>query len=176
MNKTTEAIIFAANAHDGQLRKYSGEPYIHHPMRVASLVNKFAHADQDLYIAAILHDVLEDCDVTVQEIASKFNNRVAKLVLDLTNVSKKEVDENGNMLPRAERKRLDAERISKISNEAKLIKLADRLDNIRDLSTSKDRQFAQKYAQETLQLIDIAFKPNWFTFHIIEICNEILNQ
>lgn len=155
MNKTTEAIIFATIAHDGQLRKYSLEPYIHHPMRVASLVNKYSQ-DTDLYIAAILHDTIEDCDVTIEDIISKFNNRVAKIVLDLTNVSKNELDKYGNMLPRATRKQMDAERVAKISKEAKLIKLCDRYDNISDVARY-DTKFAIKYANETLLLMKIAF-------------------
>ena len=79
MELVSEAIIFAVNAHDGMRRKMSESPYILHPMEAAVIVSTMTN-DQDLIAAAALHDVVEDADITIEEIEEKFGKRVRELV------------------------------------------------------------------------------------------------
>ena len=144
-----EAASFAKLKHSGQTRKYNGTPYIFHPCRVAGRLATHRDATDEMVAAAYLHDVLEDTGTTVEELRSKFGTQVAELVDSLTNKSK----ETG--LPRAERKRLDKERISEICYRAKLIKLMDRIDNLREIDLANDAEFAKMYANESLSLLEV---------------------
>src|SRR5215213_10166794 len=110
------AKAMATRAHAGQRRKYTGEPYIVHPEAVARLV-----ADAGLPAAAIaaawLHDVVEDCNVTADEIAEQISPEVARLVVELTDVSR---PEHGI---RRIRKAMDREHLARASPEGQSIKL-----------------------------------------------------
>ena len=79
MELVSEAIIFAAKAHDGMRRKKSESPYILHPMEAAVIVGTMT-SDQHLIAAAALHDVVEDAGITMDEIEEKFGGRVRELV------------------------------------------------------------------------------------------------
>ena len=79
MELVSEAIIFATKAHDGMRRKKSESPYILHPMEAAVIVGTMTD-DQDLIAAAALHDVVEDADISIEEIEEKFGKRVRELV------------------------------------------------------------------------------------------------
>ena len=87
MNRMERAILFAHKAHKGQYRKYSGEPYICHPIAVAATLEKFGYSD-NVIIAGLFHYIVEDTKVTSVEIAEKFGIDVAKLVLEVTDISK----------------------------------------------------------------------------------------
>ena len=141
LNDITErALRFATLAHEGQVRKYTGEPYIIHPIAVAELVRS-VDLDDEIVAAAYLHDVVEDCDVGIEEIAEDFGSRVAQFVGEVTNVSR---PEDGN---RKARKALDRAHLSKASYEGKSIKLADMLDNSRSI-IPRDPGFAEVYLRE----------------------------
>ena len=79
MELVSEAIAFAVKAHDGMRRKKSDSPYILHPMEAAVIVGTMTD-DQNLIAAAALHDVVEDTDITIEEIEEKFGRRVRELV------------------------------------------------------------------------------------------------
>ena len=79
MNKVTKAIEFAAAAHDGMVRKKADTPYILHPLEAAVIVGSMT-SDEDIISAAVLHDVVEDTPVTIEEIEEKFGSRVKELV------------------------------------------------------------------------------------------------
>lgn len=81
-----EAILFAASKHSGQFRKGNGEPYILHPISVLLLLNKYKKSKNQFLLAsaAVLHDVVEDCDISIEEIATKFGYRIASIVDELT--------------------------------------------------------------------------------------------
>ena len=79
MELVSEAIAFAVKAHDGMRRKKSESPYILHPMEAAVIVGTMTD-DQNLIAAAVLHDVVEDAGVTIEEIEAKFGKRVRELV------------------------------------------------------------------------------------------------
>jgi len=137
----------AAWEHRRQVRKYTGEPYIVHPFAVAGLVSSVT-TDSDMRVAALLHDVVEDTQVTVEGIRVAFNSRVASLVSDLTDISR---PEHGN---RAERKALDRAHTAAAGNDAKTIKLADLIDNTKTI-VAFDPNFAKVYMQEKRALLEV---------------------
>ena len=139
------AFYFAEKAHDGQQRKYTGEPYIVHPLAVASLVT-FAGGSDEAVAAALLHDVVEDTDVTNAEIAEEFGMDVAGLVAEVTDVSK---PEDGN---RAVRKAIDRDHLKRASPSGMTIKLADMIDNSRSIAEG-DPKFAKVYMAECADLL-----------------------
>ena len=143
------ALKFATQAHEGQVRKYSGEPYIAHPMNVARIVAEVT-CDVNMICAAYLHDTVEDTDVTLDEIAtSGFGGDVARLVEMLTDVS---VPADGN---RKRRKAIDRHHTGQASKQGKTIKLADLLDNTCSI-TRDDPNFAKVYmAEKSLLLTEL---------------------
>jgi (p)ppGpp synthase/HD superfamily hydrolase len=141
------AAEFAAAAHArvGQLRKYTGTPYIEHPRAVADLVRGVAHTPEML-AAAWLHDTIEDTGATHEELYYAFGPVVARLVTELTDVSK---PSDGN---RKARKALDREHLAIASPPAKTIKLADLIDNTRSI-VANDPKFARVYLEEKRLLL-----------------------
>ena len=127
IGKIMKAASFAAGKHKEQKRKGSdGEPYINHPLEVASLLaNVGGVEDTDIIAAAMLHDTVEDSGVSFEEIAKEFGQAVAEYVREVT---------DDKSLPKAERKRLQVEHAPHLSHGAKQIKLADKISNIRDIS------------------------------------------
>ena len=123
------AIAFAADKHRNQRRKDAdASPYINHPIALANLLlNEAGVEDQRVLIAAILHDTIEDTDTTEQELVKHFGKDVADIVLEVT---------GDKALPKAERKRLQIEHAAHISRRAKLVKLADKICNLRDITAS----------------------------------------
>ncbi len=136
---------FAESAHTGQRRKDGVTPYIIHPERVAGLVRDVEGATPSMIAASWLHDVVEDCEVTLETIESVFGPMVAEYVGWVTNPSK---DSKEN---RRVRKRMDREHLAKAPWHAKVIKLADRLDNLRDIITEAPG-FTRLYRMESRQL------------------------
>lgn len=139
--KILQAASFAATKHAGQRRKGSrGEPYINHPVEVANIVVNVGRIDDDDVIAAaLLHDTVEDCDVTFEEISDRFGSQVADYVRELT---------DDMSLPKSERKRLQVEHAPHMSLGAKQIKLADKISNIRDITISPPEDWSQERRQE----------------------------
>lgn len=137
----------AAHAAVGQRRKYTGEPYIHHPEAVVALLCTVPHTPAML-AAAWLHDVVEDTPVMIDEIAREFSAEVAALVAQLTDVSR---PEDGN---RATRKAIDRAYTGAASPAAKTIKLADVIDNIKSIA-EHDPKFARVYVPEKALLLDM---------------------
>lgn len=148
LNIVSKAADFAFKAHHGQTRKFTGEPYICHPARVAMAVSMHYIATDELIAAAWLHDVVEDCNVKPEELFSEFGLRVYNIVLQLTNPPK------DMSLSRAERKYIDRQHLAAASPEAMIIKMYDRLDNLRDLA-SCPTDFPLKYSRETLLLLEV---------------------
>jgi (p)ppGpp synthase/HD superfamily hydrolase len=145
-NIVDRALAFATVAHGDQKRKYSGEPYIIHPVEVMKIVETVEH-DENMLAAALLHDVVEDTDVTIEEIESAFGPDVAELVGFLTDVSK---PEDGN---RKFRKAMDREHSAQSSARAQTVKLADLISNSRDI-LENDPHFAKVYLHEKALLLE----------------------
>lgn len=152
MNKILVAKEFARKAHVGQFRKYTGEPYIVHPFRVAAKVLSLPEATEDMVAAAYLHDVIEDCGVTAQQLADSFGPRVADYVVGLTSFSK-QCQSKAN---RAERKKMDLDYLRRQPNEVHIIKMCDRIDNLRDMRETCDSpSFLEKYLKESFDLCQV---------------------
>jgi guanosine-3',5'-bis(diphosphate) 3'-pyrophosphohydrolase len=133
MNHDIQSILFAARyaaeKHKDQKRKgTASEPYINHLLEVAQLVSTaLSQPDANLIIATLLHDTVEDADVTSTELIKQFGQDVADLVAELT---------DDKSLPKAERKRLQVEHAAKLSVRAQTIKLADKISNLRSILSS----------------------------------------
>jgi (p)ppGpp synthase/HD superfamily hydrolase len=149
MNIVERARIFATAAHAavGQTRKYTGEPYVVHPIHVMSIVKTVPHTDAML-AAALLHDTVEDTGVTIELIESEFGTMVAELVDWLTDVSK---PTDGN---RAVRKALDRDHITVAPAAAKTVKLADLISNTSSI-VKHDLNFAETYLEEKTLLLEV---------------------
>ncbi len=144
------AYLFANNAHGDQKRKYTGEPYITHPVAVAQLVANITD-DCNLICAALLHDVIEDTDVTYDELMKLehgFGFPIVDLVMDLTDVSHAG---DGN---RATRKKIDREHTEQAAVGAKTVKLADLIHNSVSI-LEHDKRFAKVYMEEKRLLLDV---------------------
>lgn len=141
------AIRFATDRHRGQVRKYTGEPYITHLLLVAEIVRSVPHTTE-MIAAALLHDVIEDTTAESWTIHFIFGEKVGAYVDWLTDVS---TAGDGS---RAERKRLDREHIAKAPPEAKTIKLADLIHNSKNI-LSLDQKFAATYLAEKSLLLEV---------------------
>lgn len=142
-----KALEFATAAHRGQQRKYTGEPYIDHPIAVAEIVRNVAHSSV-MVAAAYLHDVIEDCGIESQWLLSMFPSEVVDLVVWLTDVS---IPSDGN---RGVRKEIDREHIAHAPAEAMTIKLADIIDNTATIK-ERDPKFWEVYRLEKLALLKV---------------------
>ena len=143
------ARVYATEAHQriNHRRKYNNEPYHVHLNAVAKLVSSVT--DNEAVIAAAwLHDTVEDTQATLDDIEETFGIVVAELVEELTDVSK---PGDGN---RVTRKRIDRLHLSQASRRAKTVKLADLIDNCKDI-TRHDPRFAQVYLEEMNELLDV---------------------
>ncbi len=120
------ALAFAAHKHRDQRRKdVAASPYINHPIALADvLVNEGGIEEVEVLCAALLHDTIEDTDTTRDEVAGAFGERVAAIVAEVT---------DDKTLAKAERKEAQVEHAAHISREAKLVKLADKICNLRDV-------------------------------------------
>ena len=119
-----KAINFAAIKHKDQRRKdASKSPYINHPIDVANLL-AYVGADADVIMAGVLHDTVEDTDTSFDELVKEFGPRVADMVQEVT---------DDKSLSKVERKQLQIDHAETISSGAKMIKLADKISNLRDL-------------------------------------------
>ena len=140
------AYVFAMKKHGAQLRE-SGDPYYSHPIEVAGILTKFK-LDSASIIAALLHDTVEDTDTTVEEVRQLFGDQVASLVDGLTKLAMIELKSTNSKQAENFRKLLLA-----MSDDVRvlLIKLADRLHNMRTLHFCKPEK-RQRIARETLDI------------------------
>jgi len=128
-----KALEFSDKAHKNQLRK-SGEPFILHPIEVAKILTTIK-LDADSIVAGLLHDTVEDTALTVSNIKENFGNQIAELVDGLTKISKYSLKVNKQKLGENYRKLLLA---ATMDLRVILIKLADRLHNMRTLKFIKN--------------------------------------
>ncbi|MCR5469001.1 MAG: HD domain-containing protein [Lachnospiraceae bacterium] len=123
-----KAVKFAAVAHDKAVRKGSGIPYIAHPVEVAMLLYSISN-DEDLVIAGLLHDVVEDTPRTIEDIREAFGDRVATLVDEESEDKMTDIPKDQTWKIRKERA---LEHLKNASHDAKLICLCDKLSNMRE--------------------------------------------
>jgi guanosine-3',5'-bis(diphosphate) 3'-pyrophosphohydrolase len=152
-----KAAYLAAQKHAGQRRKgAAAEPYINHLLEVAELVaSALAEPDRNLVIAALLHDTVEDAEVTKEELVETFGSDVADLVMEVT---------DDKSLPKAERKRLQIVHASQISVRAQVIKLADKISNLRGILGSPPADWSverkREYFEWAKRVVDGLSAPN----------------
>lgn len=147
-SKFFDALILATKAHQGQKRKLSNDPYVVHPIRVAQLIEKYYPESINLSIAALLHDLLEDTFVTKEEILDQFGEEVLQLVLDVTN--------DPQEITVFTKKVYQAKKIKELYEKGRIesivLKLCDRLDNLRDCQDNKP--FFQRTWENTYPILD----------------------
>lgn len=154
---------FADTAHGQQVRKYTGERYIGHPVRVMKMTHVYNN-DICVHAAALLHDVLEDTQVTKYQMEKALFgvldkeevSKVVQLVVELTDVY---VTENYPGLNRRTRKEKEAERLSGVSPDAQTIKYADIIDNVKDI-VRQDSDFAKVYVREAKKMLRVMVAGN----------------
>ncbi|XP_034248287.1 guanosine-3',5'-bis(diphosphate) 3'-pyrophosphohydrolase MESH1 [Thrips palmi] len=132
---------FAAVKHSTQRRKDPAKtPYINHPIGVAYILTEEGGVrDASVIMAAILHDTVEDTDTTLDEIKKEFGHQIAGIVAEVT---------DDKALPYDERKRLQIVHAPTSSREAKLVKLADKLYNLRDLEKATPEGWSDEKVAE----------------------------
>ena len=123
------ALRFAAYQHRHQRRKGADQtPYINHPIEVANiLLNEAAVSDETVLIAALLHDTVEDTEATLEEIEQRFGKAVSEVVAEVT---------DDKSLTKAARKQRQIDHAPGLSDRARLLKIADKTSNLRDIATS----------------------------------------
>jgi guanosine-3',5'-bis(diphosphate) 3'-pyrophosphohydrolase len=146
-----KALAFAAAKHRDQRRKDAGaSPYINHPIALADvLVNEGRVHEVTVLAAALLHDTLEDTETNPAEIEAGFGAAILRVVQEVS---------DDKSLDKAERKRLQIEHAAELSREAKLVKLADKICNLRDVAESPPANWSlerkREYYDWAKQVID----------------------
>ena len=134
LQQVLRALEFAAHKHRDQRRKDAqASPYINHPISLAAVLrNEGGVSDPVVLCAALLHDTIEDTETTADELGEAFGERVRDIVVEVT---------DDKSLPKEERKRLQVVHAPLSSREAKLVKLADKICNLRDVAQSPPKHW-----------------------------------
>ena len=135
-----KAVAFAAEKHRNQRRKDAdASPYINHPIALANvLANEGGVSDATVLCAAVLHDTIEDTETTENELTTTFGSHVSSVVLEVT---------DDKSLEKHVRKQRQIEHAPHISTEAKLVKLADKICNLRDILASPPANWSTERKQ-----------------------------
>ena len=143
MKEIIDVILYAATSHSGQFRKDGVTPYINHPLEVMHLLAHTGNiSDHEILMAAVLHDVLEDTDATADELIERFGHRIATIVLELT---------DDMSLPKEERKRQQLLTCTKLSTEAKVIRISDKICNVYDILYAPPGDWSLQRRKEYLE-------------------------
>jgi len=162
-----KAYIFSVKAHGTQMR-HSGDPYYAHPIEVAGILAGL-HLDVASICTALLHDVLEDTEVTFEELSNEFTPEIAELVKGVTKLGSVELSAN------ATKERVQAENFQKfvlaISRDVRvlLVKMCDRLHNMRTLNYHPKAESRERIARETLEI----YAPLARRVGVDRICSEL---
>lgn len=141
MNRLLQTMKFAAEKHAQQRRKNANAtPYINHPIEVAEHLARIGGiSDEDVLVAALLHDTIEETKTTFEEIEDRFGSRVASIVMECT---------DDKSLEKAERKRLQIVNAPKKSSDAKCVKIADKTCNLASILVDPPRDWSMRRKQE----------------------------
>lgn len=183
MNLIEYVTGFADAAHGKQVRKYTGERYIGHPVRVMGMTREYNN-DICMHVAALLHDVLEDTMVSAGQIEAALSDvmaaeqvdKVLRLVVELTDVY---THDNYPRMNRRARKEKEAARLATVSADAQTIKYADIIDNVKDI-VSQDFEFAKIYIREATRILTVMTNGDATLRHralcLVEKCTGKLQQ
>lgn len=169
-----KAIEFATIHHGKQTRRGSGLPYIIHPIRVARRLEEYicpsCEIDIEILQAAVLHDIIEDTKCSYEDIEKEFGKYVADLVRELTN--------ENDVLNAMGKGAYLVKKMNAMFEDALLIKLFDRLDNISDYTIITERE--KEYARQTVYILEGIKKRTWnyekITNEIYKHCVNILGN
>jgi guanosine-3',5'-bis(diphosphate) 3'-pyrophosphohydrolase len=135
-----KAATFAAHKHRDQRRKdEAASPYINHPLALADLLASHGIEDPIVLCAALLHDTIEDTMTSHEELVAEFGQEIADVVAEVT---------DDKSLKKAERKALQIEHAPSLTDRAKLVKLADKICNLRDVANSPPKDWPLERRQE----------------------------
>ncbi|MEY4616492.1 MAG: hypothetical protein RJB66_1452 [Pseudomonadota bacterium] len=157
LSLTMKALDFAARKHRDQRRKdHHSSPYINHPIALAQILVNEANIDDEVVIAAaILHDTIEDTDTSPEEIEVHFGAHIRSIVEEVT---------DDMTLPKMERRALQVEHAAHLSKEAALVKLADKIANLRDVRHSPPLRWTpdrkQEYREWAQRVIENIINPH----------------
>lgn len=164
-NVFEKAVVFAVKAHEGQKRK-DGSVYILHPLEDAAIVGTMTN-DQEILAAAVLHDTVEDTDVTADEILENFGERVARLVANETENKRPEQ----NACDTWKIRKLESLEVLKNAEiETKMLWLGDKLSNMRSLARAYDligEEVFQRFNEKN------PYEQRWYHAVIIEYLKEL---
>jgi myo-inositol-1(or 4)-monophosphatase len=167
MDKVTKAIEFAAKAHDGMMRKKDKTPYILHPLEAAVIVGTMT-ADSDVISAAVLHDVVEDTEITIEEIEENFGSRVRRLVESETE------DKRADLPPESTWKIRKEESLEELANcadrDVLILWLGDKLSNMRSfyrIWKNEGESMWQSFNQKDPQ------QQEWYYSSIAELTSSL---
>lgn len=167
MDKVTIAIDFAAKAHDGTERKKDKTPYILHPLEAAVIVGSMTE-DKDIISAAVLHDVVEDTPITIEEIEENFGRRVRELVESETEDKRAELPPEDTWRIRKEESLVELENCS--DRAVKMLWLGDKLSNMRSfyrIWKNEGDSMWQSFNQKDPAL------QKWYYSRIAELTSEL---
>lgn len=164
-DKLTHALTMCKAWHSGQFRKYTKEPYWTHPVKVMELVKTVKHTEEML-CAALLHDVVEDTDCTIDLIRNPMGDDIACMVEMLTNPSK---PEDGN---REQRRAINRAHTAQATPDVKTIKLADVIVNLSDIF-EQDPGFARIYVKEKELLLQVLLDGD---HELLDMANNLINN
>jgi len=141
LGKIMRTLSFAATKHRDQRRKnIEASPYINHSIALAAiLANEVGITDPDVICAALLHDTIEDTKTTPEELSEHFGARIASIVVEVT---------DDKTLHKVLRKQHQIDHASSLSGEARLVKLADKIANLRDVAASPPADWSIERKQE----------------------------
>jgi myo-inositol-1(or 4)-monophosphatase len=142
MELVSEALVFAAKAHDTMRRRSGNAPYILHPMEAAAIAASLTD-DPQVLAAAVLHDVMEDCGVSESELRVRFGKRVAQMV---RLVSEESVEDCGGSWQK--RKLYTLNKLTAASKEQMILTLADKLSNLRSMERELEERGKEMWAQQ----------------------------
>ena len=165
-NFLNKAYIYAMRAH-GDQKRVNGDPYFSHPIEVANILTKLKMDDTTI-VTALLHDTIEDTEVTKADIKKEFGNEVATLVNGVTKLTKLELSDIDDKISESEKQ---AENFRKlllaVADDVRvlLVKLADRLHNMRTLNFIKKQEKRERIAKETQELYAPLARSYWCSIY-----------
>lgn len=151
LKKLMHVLEFASRKHKDQRREdVDASPYINHPISLANILCNEVHVtDIDVICGALLHDTVEDTDTTCEELEKEFGKKICSIVMDVT---------DDKTLGKQARKQAQIDHAAHASDEAKLVKLADKISNLRDLAVNPPPSWTlerrQEYFDWAKQVID----------------------
>ena len=172
MTRIERAVLLATKAHAGQVRKGKDRPYILHPIEVMCIVMRNTY-DENVIIAAVLHDVVEKTSVTFRRLENEFGPRVARLVDSVSEDKMKKLPPEATWKARKWKKIFD---LRKADSDTQLICFADGLSNLRELKrdyekigdevwerfNQKDKEMHAWYYRELLSIFEKTFEYEYY--------------